>query len=441
MAALLLCFVFYQAAPNVVTTSPASSAIDCQNAEGPTSNGQTSSDRIAWLFPSLARGSYWHPLFSQFSQQYPNTTIYTGEWPGFAAGFEDDFSVEVVGETKILHTSKADNGYSRTFIVPSWEIVPKLLAAKPDIIFTSAFSLWTAIALLFKFFYGTRVIVLFDGVSPGVDHLNSGFRVFPRRLMSKCINAFITNSKAGKKYLVEVVRANSDRVYVQPYLVPDMSALNRNSPDNSPNNKTSLSKLSKASLSKASLSKALPSNEKNNKPVFFFIGQIVPRKGLAYLIKACGLLKQQGYHFTLLIIGEGKERSALEALARQHHLEDDIQWAGRVNYHQLGAYFEQADIFVFPTLEDIWGMVVPEAMTFGKPVLCSKWAGATEIVEDGNSGCIFDPRDVDQLAELMSRFIEQPDLIDEMGDRAKQLAANLTPQKAATFFCKLTATI
>ena len=392
-----------------MTTSPADNAIDRQIL-----NRQISPSRVAWLFPSLARGSYWHPLFSQFSRQYPNTTIYTGEWPGFAAGFEDDFAVEVVGETKVLQTTKADNGYSRTYIVPSWQIVPKLLASKPEVIFTSAFSLWTAVALVFKLFYGTRVIVLFDGVSPGVDHLNSGFRVFPRRLMSRCINAFITNSEAGKRYLVEVVRARRDDVFVQPYLVPDMSALN-----------------DKAC---APINLALV-----KRPVFLFVGQLVSRKGLAYLIKACGLLKQRGYHFTLLIVGEGKERSNLEALVKQHGLEGYIQLIGRVNYHQLGAYFEQADVFVFPTLEDIWGMVVPEAMAFGKPVLCSKWAGATEIIKEGESGWIFDPRDVEQLAALMSRFMDQPALIDEMGDRAKQLAADLTPQKAAEFFCKLTA--
>ena len=395
-----------------MTTLPTDKATDRQILDC-----QISQSRVAWLFPSLARGSYWHPLFSQFSQQYPNTTIYTGEWPGFAAGFEDDFAVEVVGQTKVLQTTKADNGYSRTYIVPPLQIVPKLLASKPEVIFTSAFSLWTAVALVLKFLYGTRVIVLLDGVSPGVDHLNSGFRVFPRRLMSRCVNAFITNSEAGKQYLVEVVRARGDRVFVQPYLVPEMSALNGNN----------------QALPEAS------SQKFSKKPIFFFVGQLVPRKGLSYLIKACGLLKQQGYHFTLLIIGEGQERSALEALAQQQHLEENIQWAGRVNYHQLGAYFERADVFVFPTLEDIWGMVVPEAMAFGKPVLCSKWAGATEIVKDGESGCIFDPRDVQQLAALMSRFIEQPELIDQMGDRAKELAADLTPQKAAKFFCELAA--
>lgn len=388
-----------------------------------TTDGTPSKSRVAWLYPSLERGSYWHPLFSRFSQQYPNTTIYTGLWPGFATGYEGNFSVEVVGNTKVLNENKEENGYSRTYFVPSFGIISKLWALKPDLIFASGFSLWTVIALLVKFFFGTRVVILLDGVSPGVDYLNYGtVRVFSRRVMRRYIDAYIANSKAGKKYLTEVVGAKSNDVFVQPYLVPDISALSSPQSNAEPI-------ATEANLTAVS------------KPIFLAVGQVVHRKGLTFLIEACKILKQEGHHFTLLMVGDGKERSALEALTNEYGLEDNIQWVGTVNYHQLGAYFDQADVFVFPTLEDIWGMVVPEAMTFGKPVLCSKWAGVTEIFSDGDCGYIFEPRDVEQLATLMSRFIEQPALIGQMGDRSKQIAADLTPQKTAAFFCQLAASL
>ena len=76
-------------------------------------------------------------------------------------------------------------------------------------------------------------------------------------------------------------------------------------------------------------------------------------------------------------------------------------------------------------------------MAFGKPVLCSQWAGATEIMADGDNGYIFDPYDPHQLAALMQRFIEQPNLIERMGAQSKELAVSLTPQRAATVFCEL----
>lgn len=410
-----------------VTSLQTESSSPNSTTDSQATDGTPSQLCIAWLYPSLARGSYWHPLFSRFSRQYPNTTIYTGEWPGFATGYEGDFAVEVVGETKVLNENTAENGYSRTYFVPSFGIIPKLLTSRPDIIFASGFSLWTVIALVIKLFFRTRVIILLDGVSPGVDYLNYGtVRVLSRRIMRRYIDAYITNSKAGRKYLLEVVGAKRDDVFVQSYLVPDISALNDAQTDSQDNTYLAALEANLATVSK---------------PIFLSVGQIVHRKGLAFLIEACKILKQKEHQFTLLVVGDGKERSALETLASAYGLADYIQWMGAVDYHRLGIYFDQADVFVFPTLEDIWGMVVPEAMTFGNPVLCSKWAGVTEIFADGDCGYIFDPRDVDHLAELMSRFIEQPSLIDKMGARSRQIAAELTPQKTAAFFCQLAATI
>jgi glycosyltransferase involved in cell wall biosynthesis len=374
--------------------------------------------RVAWLFPSLERGNYWHPIFKEFSQQYPQTIIYTGIWSGFGVGFEDCFTVEVVGKTKVFPTIQTENGYKRCYIFPSFGIIPKLFVFKPEVIFTSAFSLWTAIALLFKAFFGTRVIVLFDGVSPGADYLVSDIRVFPRRIMSRLIDAFISNSQAGKQYLIEVAWAPLSRVFVKPYLVPDVSALTQGQPTS-----------------------GLVEPCSATRPIFLYVGQVIPRKGLRFLLQACALLEKQGYdQYTLCIIGEGEERSALENLVQEQGLEQCVQWIGSVNYHCLGTYFSWADVFVFPTLEDIWGMVVSEAMTFGKPVLCSKWAGATEVIIDGGNGYVFDPYDPEKLSELMRRFISQPSLIETMGTQSKKLAAGLTPSSATKFFCHLAET-
>jgi glycosyltransferase involved in cell wall biosynthesis len=88
---------------------------------------------------------------------------------------------------------------------------------------------------------------------------------------------------------------------------------------------------------------------------------------------------------------------------------------------KFGSYFQQADIFVFPTFEDIWGMVALEAMIFGKPVVCSKWAGAVEMVSDGTNGYIFDPYNSQELASVMCRFIDEPELINSMGNQSQQL--------------------
>jgi glycosyltransferase involved in cell wall biosynthesis len=110
---------------------------------------------------------------------------------------------------------------------------------------------------------------------------------------------------------------------------------------------------------------------------------------------------------------------------------------GWVEYGRLGAYFQQADVFVFPTFEDVWGMVALEAMVFGKPVLCSKWAGAAEVIVEGENGYIFDPYEPEGLAIAMRRFLDHPELIESMGKQSQQLISQNNPSSAAQFFVEV----
>jgi glycosyltransferase involved in cell wall biosynthesis len=232
--------------------------------------------------------------------------------------------------------------------------------------------------------------------------------------MARFTDALITNNQAGKAYLIEAVRAQEDIVFAQPYLVPEVKALAQNSED------TSLRALSL------------------QHPIFIFIGKIIPRKGLRQLLETCSILKRQGYqNYTLLIVGDGWQRQELEKFSKTRKLEAQVQWVGAIEYGCLGAYLSHADVFVFPTLEDVWGMVLPEAMAFGKPVLCSKWAGAAELVVEGANGYCFDPHEPERLAELMCRFINNPALAVSMGRQSQQLMSRYTPATAANFLAQV----
>jgi glycosyltransferase involved in cell wall biosynthesis len=370
----------------------------------------TESLKIAWLFPSLERGNYWHPIWNEFCKVFPQTTIYTGFWAGYSPGFEDTFKVEVVGETKFFATDKPETGYHRSYILPSVSIIKPLLQFRPQVIFTSAFSLWTAIVLLLKPVMGWRVVVVFDGVSPGVDYLNSGSRIYARRAMIPLIDGFITNSHISEKYLVETLGAKLNRVFVRPYLVPDTTALLKQSNDI-----------------------ALESLQLHH-PIFLYVGQLIARKGVLNLLEACKLLKHQHDRpFTVLLVGDGEQRPELEAFEQVNGLGDRVKFIGQVEYAKLGAYFRSSDVFVFPTLEDIWGMVVLEAMAFGKPILCSKWAASAEMVIEGKNGYVFDSFNPHELAGRMAEFLNQLDLFDEMGNQSKLIITPHTPKAVSEF--------
>lgn len=376
---------------------------------------RTENLKVAWLFPSLERGNYWHPIWSEFCNVFPQTIIYTGFWAGYSPGFEGQFKVEVVGKTRFFATDKPDTGYHRSFILPSMGIVKSLLQFRPDVIFTSAFSLWTAIALLLKPILRWRVIIIFDGVSPGVDYLNSGSRIYARRAMVPLIDGFITNSQVSKKYLVEDLGTKPERVFVRPYLVPDVDA-----------------------LLKQADSVTLESDQFQH-PIFLYVGQLISRKGVKYLLEACKLLKQTSDRpFTLLLVGDGEQRPELEAFVQKHGLSNQVKFVGQVEYAKLGFYFRSSDVFVFPTLEDIWGMVVLEAMAFGKPILCSNGAGTAEMLEEGKNGYVFNPYEPGELAKTMLKLIDNPDSIIFMGKQSQTLMTQHTSEEAGKFLIEVT---
>ena len=369
--------------------------------------------RIAWLLPSAFY--YWQPAISKLAQLFPQTTVFTGLWQGFAPGFENSFAVEVL-ERKVIQLTRTSTGYGNNFTYLPLNIVSRLIRFKPHLIFTSSFGVWTMLALLLKPLAKWRVVIAYEGSSPSVDYRGSAPRLALRRAMVKAADALITNSKAGKGYLIDILKAKESNVFHQPYEVPATTALVGCTKEDKHSNLHQL-----------------------QRPVFLFVGGIIPRKGLHLLLEACVVLQKQGYrNYTLLVVGDGAQRQELEAFSQTHELADCVKWAGRVNYGNLGAYFNSADVFVLPTLEDTWGVVVLEAMALGKPVLCSKWAGAAEMVIEGENGYLFEPQQPEELAKVMRRFIEQPNLSKSMGDKSQQLMAQHTPEVAAQFLAKVT---
>lgn len=372
--------------------------------------------RVAWLVPEVELGAYWQPVLREFTKVFKNTVFYTGRvWSGFDPTMPGAAAIKLVGETKFVETEKIETGYDRGFIVVSPSIIGYLLEFRPQVVFPQAFSLWTVIVALLKPLMRWRIAIIYDGSSPNTDFRDSSFRTFVRRILVRFADAFVSNSNAGKKYLMEVLNVPEDKIFTRTYLVPDAGALLKR------------------------LDQTQPPNLQLKHPIFLYVGRITARKGIKTLLEACAILKSQGYvDYSLLIVGKGEQREELEAFIKERDFEEQVIWAGWVEYGNLGSYFQQADVFVFPTFEDVWGMVVPEAMVFGKPVLCSNGAASCELIVSGENGYIFDPSSPKELADKMQIFIDNPDLIESMGERSRQIISQKTPETAAKAYVEVT---
>jgi glycosyltransferase involved in cell wall biosynthesis len=154
-----------------------------------------------------------------------------------------------------------------------------------------------------------------------------------------------------------------------------------------------------------------PAFEPPVRPVVLHAGQMIPRKGLAQLLEAAKALQEKGWEFTLLLVGNGPDRTSLEVQARRLGLKNVMFQAG-VPAAQMPAVYRSADFYVFPTLRDAWGLVANEALLSGVPVMGSRYAGcAPEILPPE---AIFDPLNPhdfqNRLREGLEGKLPRPDL-------------------------------
>lgn len=156
-----------------------------------------------------------------------------------------------------------------------------------------------------------------------------------------------------------------------------------------------------------------------------FVGRLVERKGVAHLVDALALLHSQP-PARLVVIGEGPERSRLEARAHEHGIGDRIEFRGKVPDDALQRAYGEADVFVLPSVFDArgdtegLGVVLLEAMDYGVPVIASRVGGIVDIVEDGVTGILVPPGDAGALAQALARVLDTPDLARRMGEAGRR---------------------
>ncbi len=80
-------------------------------------------------------------------------------------------------------------------------------------------------AIALKFLFGWKVIIIYEGGSPGIDYRNSSLRLRSRRWLVKLADALVVNGRSAKEYIVDILNAQENRVFDRPFLVPSVKAL------------------------------------------------------------------------------------------------------------------------------------------------------------------------------------------------------------------------
>ena len=168
---------------------------------------------------------------------------------------------------------------------------------------------------------------------------------------------------------------------------------------------------------------------------YIYVGRLWWGKGLNYLLDAFrDLQRRLKGKASLLLVGDGKDEKALREKCRQEEIRN-VVFAGFRQKQELPHYYTAADVFVFPTLGDPYGLVVDEAMACSLPIISTTEAGEIcDRVDEGVNGFIVPPENCTVLSDRMERLAHDAELRIEMGRRSVEKIEGHTPEQWAEDF-------
>ncbi len=171
------------------------------------------------------------------------------------------------------------------------------------------------------------------------------------------------------------------------------------------------------------------------------MGRIEPLKGIDVLIHAIAIMRQQGVHVCLSVIGGdtgassdiiSDEMARLQTVREESGMDDMVFFLGKKSQDTLPYYYSASEAVVLPSHYESFGMVALEAMACGTPVVASQVGGLAFLIQDGVTGYTFPVDDPQELAERLITLLCDPDLRRRMGVQAASFARDYGWEQIAT---------
>ena len=172
-----------------------------------------------------------------------------------------------------------------------------------------------------------------------------------------------------------------------------------------------------------------------NDRLLLFVGRIEPLKGLETLIRAIGLMSDQGVqcqvpHYLAVVGGDpaasgeniSDEMARLQSLRQELGMNELVLFLGKRAQDSLPYYYLAADVLIMPSHYESFGMVALEAMACGTPVVASQVGGLAFLIQDGITGFVVPDGDPRALSDRLTRLLTEPDLRQRLGDQAAAYA-------------------
>lgn len=154
-------------------------------------------------------------------------------------------------------------------------------------------------------------------------------------------------------------------------------------------------------------------------PHLLFLSNLLISKGVIVLLDALRILKEKGYLFNCQYVGgETAEINAVQFSEEvdKRDLNDRVAYVGRKVGEEKNTFFQQADIFILPTMNECFPLVILEAMEYKLPVISTNEGGIPDMVKDGENGLIFEKQNPYSLADCIAKLLDDEELRVKMGN-------------------------
>lgn len=164
-------------------------------------------------------------------------------------------------------------------------------------------------------------------------------------------------------------------------------------------------------------------------PYILTVATSVERKNLKRLIEAFKILKSKYKHLKLVIVGNGNIKEKLTNEIDTHKLSNSIIFTGYLEPERLVYLYNKAELFVFPSLYEGFGLPVLEAMACGCPVISSNVSALPEVA--GNAAVFVDPYSVEDIAFKMEKVLTDEELKNKLKENGFKRVIDFSWDKAA----------
>lgn len=303
-------------------------------------------------------------------------------------------------------TAANTRNYRASRVVPSIRTLRAALRLRGTTVVAVEYGVQTAVAVCMSRLAGRQIFIFQEHAGRLGKPLSTFDRRYRRRL-AQLATGVIANTDAAQCEAEQVLRLPARKVRRATLLVPPARQTLDIKPFDDP-------------------------REDPRTPVFLYIGQLVPRKNVQALVRSAHALHQEGHAFTVWIVGDGPERSCLEAITGR--LPDSIvRFFGAVSSDAIGGILAAADVFVMPSFRDYRSVAVLEALRFGVPVIDSNADGNVgDFVIHERTGLVIDPSEPASLVAAMRRMLCEPELRNYLKREIEALMEQHTPESAAT---------